>query len=288
MNTRPLQVFCGSINTSEAFTVLPNFNYFEISDDIAVATYAHTGEIKVLPIKYCDNPNDNSLIVQVFKTKSPFSDILQRDTLVNIAFILKGINTLLDNDQLISENTMDFRFNSESITQIVLPELVSSHLSLLEIKTTKAKIKQEHLRGWAYQLAYSITEAMGYLFASNSVNQFKQSDIQKIKQLEYSLKSNLDKSSPSLEDMAKATEMSPTKFKTLFKEILGVSPHQYILNLKFNLAQYLLKHQSLSVSEVAYKVGFNHPSALTRLFQTKLGIAPHVVLSKNYASEKLF
>ena len=281
MNTRPLQVFCGSINTAESYTAFPNFNYLEISDDIAVATYSYTGEINILPLKCYDDPKDNSLIIQVFKTKCPFSDIAESSTFINVAFILKGIGSLLEDGQLISEDTLDLRFNSESITQIVLPELVASHLSLLEIKTTQEKLKQVHLRGWAYQLAYAITEAIGHLFVSHSINQFKQSDIQKIRQLGYSLKSNLHKSSPSLEDMAKTAEMSTTKFKTLFKEILGMSPHQYILNLKLNHAQYLLKHQSLSVSEVAYKVGFNHPSALTRLFQSKLGIAPHVVLSKN-------
>ncbi|MES2517959.1 MAG: helix-turn-helix transcriptional regulator [Bacteroidota bacterium] len=281
MNTRPLQVFCGSINTTESSNAFPNFNYFEISDDIAVATYSYTGEHNNLPLKYPDNPVDNSLIIQVFKTKCPFSANSEKNDFVNVAFVLKGISSLLEDGQLTSEDTLDMRFNSESITQIVLPELVASHLSLLEIKTTQEKIKQVHLRGWAYQLAYAITEAMSHLFTSNTINQFKQSDIQKIRQLGYSLKSNLHKSSPSLDDMAKMAEMSPTKFKTIFKEVLGMSPHQYILNLKLNHAQYLLKHQSLSVSEVAYKVGFNHPSALTRLFQSKLGVAPNMVLSRN-------
>lgn len=282
MNTRPLQVFCGSINNAESYTAFPNFNYFDISDDIAVATYSYTGELNILPLKYFDNPIDNSLIIQVFKTKCPFSESTEKSDFVNIAFILKEIYSLLEDGQLICEDTLDVRFNSESITQKVLPELVAYHLSLLKIKTTKKKIKQVHLRGWAYQLAYAITETIEHLFRTNSINQFKQSDVQKIKQLEYSLKSNLHKSIPSLEDMAKRAEMSTTKFKTIFKEILGVSPHQYILNLKLNHAQYLLEHQSLSVSEVAYKVGFNHPSALTRLFQSKLGITPHQILSKNH------
>lgn len=282
MNSRPLQVFCGSINTAESYIAFPNFNYLEISDNIAVATYSYTGELNILPLKYFDNPKENSLIIQVFKTKYPFSDSTERNGFVNIAFILKGINSLMEDGQIISKDTLDLRFNSESITQIVLPELLASHLSLLEIKTTtQEKLKQVHLRGWAYQLAFAITEAIGNLFASNSINQFKQSDIQRIRQLGYSLKSNLHKSSPSLEDMAKVAEMSTTKFKTIFKEILGVSPHQYILNLKLNHAQYLLKHQSLSISEVAYRVGFNHPSALTRLFQSRLGIAPNLFLSKN-------
>ena len=281
MKSRPLQVLCGIIDTVESYTCFPNFNYLEISDDIAVATYSYTGEASILPVKHSDNPTDNNLIIQVFKTKCPFADTSENNVYVNVAFILKGISSLLEDSRLLSEDTLDLRFNAESITQIVLPELVSSHLSLLEIKTTQEKLKQVHLRGWAYQLAYAITEAIGHLFVSDSVNQFKKSDIQKIKQLGYSLKSNLHKSSPSLEDMAKMAEMSPTKFKTIFKEVLGMSPHQYILNLKLNHAQYLLKHQSLSVSEVACKVGFNHPSALTRLFQSKLGIAPHVVLSKN-------
>lgn len=281
MKSRPLQVFCGSVNTAKSAIALPDFNYFEISDDISIATYTSTAERKRLHLKPPQNSFDNSLIVENFNVKCPLCTNYGENKMVNVVFILKGINFLLGNDESITQEMLSQRFGSESITQIVLPELLTSHLSLLEIKNTQEKAKQVYLRGWAYQLAHAITETLTYLFVSQSPRPFKQTDIQKIRILGYSLKSSLHKSSPSLEEMAITTNMSVTKFKTIFKQVFEVSPHQYILNLKLNQAQYLLKQQCLSISEIAYKVGFNHPSALTRLFQNKLGLAPNRVLMRN-------
>ncbi len=281
MNSRPFQVFCGSINTAKSSITLPNFNYFEISDDIAIATYAYYAlEECKLVLKPPKSSFDNCLIIENINITCPLSSNIGEKKIVNFAFILKGINYLLEDNEFTIEEILERRFNSESITQIVLPELLASHLLLLEIKTTHEKAKQVYLRGWAYQLAHAITEALNYLFDSQPFNQFKKSDIQKIRLLGYSLKKNLHKTSPSLGEMATAADMSMTKFKTIFKQVFEVSPHQYILNLKLNQAQYLLKQHSLSISEVAYKVGFNHPSALTRLFQNKLGVTPNKVLSK--------
>jgi AraC-like DNA-binding protein len=281
MKSRPLQVFCGSVNTTKSANALPNFNYLEISNDISIVTYSATTEEQRLHLKPPKNSFDNSLIIENFNVKCPLYDSYGEDKIVNVVFILKGINFLLSDAEFVTQEVITYRFGSESITQIVLPELLASHLSLLEIKNTQGKAKQVYLRGWAYQLAHAITETLTHLFISQSPRPFKQSDVQKIRLLGYSLKSNLHKSSPSLEEMASMADMSMTKFKTIFKEVYGVSPHQYILDLKLNQAQYLLKQRCLSISEIAYKVGFNHPSALTRLFQNKLGIAPNQVLMKN-------
>jgi AraC-like DNA-binding protein len=277
MNNRPLQVFCGNIDTTESSVICPNFLCLEICDDISVVTYAYTGINNTLPLKPIECPKENNLIVQVFKTNNPFTGKTLNKDYVNVAFILKNINALFGEENLSMQETLSVIFNPESITQIILPELVNSHLSMLEIISKQEHIKQIQIKSWAYQLAYAITETVSNHSTPEALHKFKQSDIQKIRSLGYSLKGNIHKTSPSLEEMAKSVDMSPTKFKTLFKEVLGASPHQYILNLKLNHAQYLLKHQSLSISEVAYKVGFNHPSALTRLFQTKLGVCPNEI-----------
>lgn len=188
---------------------------------------------------------------------------------------------MFDDSQSINYATLDMIFGSESITQTILPELVTSHLALLKIKTTSEKLKQVHLKGWAYNLVRAITDTINEYLTPQPLQKFKNIDVERIKNLGFSLKNNLHKSSPTLNVMAKVVNMSPTKFKTIFKEIWGSSPHQYILNMKLDYALNLLKDPALTVSEVSYKVGFNHPSALTRLFQSKLGLSPHVVLPKS-------
>ena len=281
MSNRPLLCSRGNINTTELSLVYLDFNYFEISDDIAIATYPYTGDQNTLLLKppesnaYCD-----SLIIQVLKTSNPFAANQEVKSCVNIVFILKDINSLFDDSQSINHETLDIIFNSESITQTSLPDLVASHLALLEMKTTSEKLKLVYLKGWAYNLARAITDMISYYLIPQALQKFKNIDVERIKDLGFSLKSNLHKSSPTLDEMAKAVNMSPTKFKTIFKEIWGLSPHQYILGIKLDYAMHLLKQQSLSISEISYKVGFNHPSALTRLFQSKLGLSPHLAVAK--------
>ncbi len=280
MKSRPLQVFCGSLNTKKSAIALPDFNYFEISDDISIATYTFTTETQRLFLELPDNPFENSLIIENFNVKCPSFATNEENKMVNVVFVLKGINFLFGDDKYQTPEILTRRFGPESITQILLPELLTFHLSLLDVKTTHEQAKQAYLRRWAYQLAHAVTETLGDLFDSHLLSQFQKSDIHKIRLLAHSLKNNLHKTCPTLEEMATEADMSITKFKTIFREVFDASPHQYILNLKLNQALFLLKQHSLSISEIAYKVGFNHPSALTRLFQNKLGITPNQVVVK--------
>ncbi|MBC7408016.1 MAG: helix-turn-helix transcriptional regulator [Arcicella sp.] len=283
MKSRPLQVFCGCVNTTESSNTLLDFNYHEISSDIAIATYVYATGGHRLVLKHPKNSFDNCLIIEKFNAYSPLTSNDGKKKIVNVAFILKGINFLLKDDKFTIEEMIESRFNLESISQIVLPELLASHLSLLEIKTIYGKTQQVCIEGWAYQLEHAITEALSQLYDdSHSVNSFKKSDIQKIRLMGYSLKSNLHKKSPTLRQMATCVNMSITKFRIIFKEVLNVSPHQYILNLKLNHAFFLLKKHTLSIPEIACKVGFIHPSTLARLFRNESSVATNKVLSKNY------
>ena len=81
--------------------------------------------------------------------------------------------------------------------------------------------------------------------------------------------------------MASMADMSVSKFKILFNNEFGESPHQHILGKKLILARELLQTGSYSVSQVSYKVGFNHPSGFTRLFKHKFQCPPSELISKN-------
>jgi AraC-like DNA-binding protein len=59
-----------------------------------------------------------------------------------------------------------------------------------------------------------------------------------------------------------------------FKEYTGLSPYQFYLHLKVNLAKRLLQEGRLSVKEVAYELGFDNPYYFSRLFKSKTGLPP--------------
>jgi AraC-like DNA-binding protein len=106
-------------------------------------------------------------------------------------------------------------------------------------------------------------------------------DTKKIKEILQKVISELYKTSPSVQEMASMADMSLSKFKVLFNNEFGESPHQHILGKKLILARELLRTGSYSVSQVSYKVGFNHPSGFTRLFRHKFQCSPSEIIVSN-------
>jgi len=99
-------------------------------------------------------------------------------------------------------------------------------------------------------------------------------EVKKVKVIIQKVISELHKTSPTVQEMACMANMSVSKFKVIFNNEYEESPHEYILGKKLLLARELLQTGSYSVSQVCYKVGFNHPSGFTRLFKQKFHCTP--------------
>lgn len=60
----------------------------------------------------------------------------------------------------------------------------------------------------------------------------------------------------------------------LFKEKLGISPGNYIINYKLSKAASFLQNTNMNVSEASLAVGYTDRVAFTRLFARKYGLSP--------------
>jgi len=99
-------------------------------------------------------------------------------------------------------------------------------------------------------------------------------DIEKILTLRDSMLTDLG-TPPILTDMARKAGMSETKMKLIFKKIYGNSIYNYYQAFRMNEAASLLKKdKSLTVSEVAYTLGFTNLSHFSRLFRKHIGVLP--------------
>ena len=57
-------------------------------------------------------------------------------------------------------------------------------------------------------------------------------------------------------------------------EIMGVSPQQYLIDLRLRNARDLLISTDLSISEVARSVGYDDPLYFSRLYRKHYGLSP--------------
>jgi AraC-like DNA-binding protein len=68
--------------------------------------------------------------------------------------------------------------------------------------------------------------------------------------------------------------MSKSKLTKKIKLTTGLTPTEFIRNIKFNYAFRLFKETDLSIKEIAYSSGFNDPKYFTRCFKRTYGMSP--------------
>ena len=78
----------------------------------------------------------------------------------------------------------------------------------------------------------------------------------------------------SVAQLAGSVYLSESQFHSLFKEHVGVTPHQYVLAKRVEYAKSLMEKEFLSLSHVADLSGFSGHSTFTHAFSRQLGISP--------------
>ena len=77
-----------------------------------------------------------------------------------------------------------------------------------------------------------------------------------------------------LDAAANQAGISPFHFLRLFSRVLGVTPHQYLVRSRLRHAARLLADEEISVTDVAYDVGFGDLSNFVRTFHRAAGVSP--------------
>lgn len=79
---------------------------------------------------------------------------------------------------------------------------------------------------------------------------------------------------PTLEEMSQAVNLSPSRLRSLFKVETGMSPTEYLKDLRLARARELLETTFLQVKEIRIKVGIPDQSNFVRDFKRKYGVSP--------------
>ncbi|MDC8104873.1 AraC family transcriptional regulator [Chryseobacterium sp. PTM-20240506] len=83
----------------------------------------------------------------------------------------------------------------------------------------------------------------------------------------------------SIDSIAKLAYVSKSNFFKMFKDELGTSPNDFILQERINRAKELLATQN-SIKETAYQTGFSDTNYFTRVFKQLVGVTPKTYQNK--------
>jgi AraC family transcriptional regulator len=87
------------------------------------------------------------------------------------------------------------------------------------------------------------------------------------------ISASLDGNLP-LAALAAECGLSMRQFLKAFKLSVGVTPHQFLMARRIELAQMLLRDPALTIPAVASSCGFSDQSHLTRVFSARTGVSP--------------
>lgn len=87
---------------------------------------------------------------------------------------------------------------------------------------------------------------------------------------EYSLENGL----PSVKYISTELRLSQRYLSDMLSSLTGLNTQQYIQNAIIEKAKEKLSTTNLSVSEIAYALGFEHPQSFSKLFRTKTNLSP--------------
>ncbi len=205
--------------------------------------------------KYMLLPPNSSIEMKIEKpTKALVLEL--NDELINN--VSEKLSYDLDID--LTNTNLDIPFFSNS------NELMDSTLKkIVETSTNSTNHKEFLLDLYAQEITFSLLNTKGAqdILASEFNNPIKRS----IQLMKSNLKNNI-----TVSEIAFDLNMSLPNFSSKFKKVIGITPNDYLKNLKLDEAKKLLKTES--VTEVAYELGYENISHFINLFKKKFGLTP--------------
>ena len=94
----------------------------------------------------------------------------------------------------------------------------------------------------------------------------KQTDRKFIATFKAIVENNIANDKFALEDICKQMTISKVQLHRKVKSLLNSNINEYILTARLQKAKYYLRHEELSIAEVAYKTGFSSPAYFSTVF----------------------
>ncbi|WP_239456707.1 helix-turn-helix domain-containing protein [Pediococcus acidilactici] len=85
----------------------------------------------------------------------------------------------------------------------------------------------------------------------------------------------------SLSTLTKGLDISKSYLSRIFRQTVGKSVNEFILDIKMKQASYYLQDTSLAVSQIASRLGYEDPYYFSRTFKKSIGKSPREYRKKH-------
>jgi len=106
-----------------------------------------------------------------------------------------------------------------------------------------------------------------------SYNAFDRETVRKVQEARYYLLEH-NTEEIDMESLAKQLGLSYSRFRVLFKEQTGTTPHQYQVDIRMKKARDLLLHSTYTISKISERLGFTSAYYFSRIFKQRNGCSP--------------
>ncbi|MCF6407776.1 AraC family transcriptional regulator [Chitinophaga filiformis] len=113
-----------------------------------------------------------------------------------------------------------------------------------------------------------------FITRSNVVSNDLLDNLERLLNEYFDTDSPLQRGLPSVQYLAEQLHYSPRYLSDMLRSLTGLAANQHIQNKIIEKAKEILSISDLSVAEIAYRLGFEHPQSFNKLFKRKTNLSP--------------
>ena len=115
---------------------------------------------------------------------------------------------------------------------------------------------------------------LGELQSENRTPAPKKIDRKFVNEFAALVESNLSNENFGVDDICREIGISKVQLYRKIKSLLGCNVNEYIMNVRLQKARYLIAGEDLTISEIAFKVGFSSQAYFSTVFKSKFAMTP--------------
>ena len=140
---------------------------------------------------------------------------------------------------------------------------------ILKIPGTNTRVPNIKLSNLISDIVTSLILEKGYIPDQQQYDRYKKDIAYAISYIESHFDRNI-----KIEEIASLLHISKYYFIKIFKNYIGITPYEYLINFRINTSKELLKSTQLSMDEIANRIGYPDASSFIRSFRKTVGLTP--------------